>query len=158
MINGKNLAREAAAIRTRKVSVRDIPRGKILDRNGIPLTGNYMAWAACCLPCLITDAEKVSVELASWLRMDAGKLQEDIERAARRGEFFLTVKHPLDNREREALIQARIPGYFSTRSNSGTAVMVFVFILLARRFRLIAGRVKVREWWGSGIEKDTIRN
>jgi penicillin-binding protein 2 len=154
VINGKNLAQEAAAIRTRKVSVRDIPRGEILDRNGIPLTGNYTVWAACCLPRLITDAEQVSVELASVLRMDAGRLQKDIKRAARRGEFFLTVKHPLDNREREALIQARIPGVFLNPVKQRYSSDGFCLHLIGQTIQADAGAGEGQEWAGaSGIEK-----
>ena len=87
VINGKNLAQEAAAIRTRKVSVRDIPRGEILNRNGIPLTELHGVGGLLSAP---TDNRcRAGIGRTGFsVTNGCGKVTKDIKRAARRGSFL----------------------------------------------------------------------
>lgn len=50
LIQGKEIAREAVAMRSKEFALKEYPRGEILDRNLLPLTGLSTSTAVYCLP------------------------------------------------------------------------------------------------------------
>jgi penicillin-binding protein 2 len=50
IIKGQDIARQAVAMRSRQVQLKEYGRGEILDRNLLPLTGTRTSTAVYCLP------------------------------------------------------------------------------------------------------------
>lgn len=112
VLHGPETARQAAALHSRRVPVEEIPRGDILDRNGLPLTGQNMVWAVYCLPRLVEDVWGTSLSLARMLDLRADRVEKRITRAKRQGTFFLLLKCPVTRAEKEELNKERPAGVF----------------------------------------------
>jgi len=50
LIKGQEIARQAVAMRSRQVELKEYNRGEILDRNLLPITGTQVSTALYCLP------------------------------------------------------------------------------------------------------------
>mgnify|MGYP000926867814 FL=1 len=50
LIKGQEIARQAVAMRSRQVELKEYNRGEILDRNLLPITGTQTSTALYCLP------------------------------------------------------------------------------------------------------------
>lgn len=74
LYQGEELSRMALARDAKIVALEDIPRGDILDRNGKPLTGAYMANRIVIFPSAVEDVHKAAVELARVLNVNPSNL------------------------------------------------------------------------------------
>lgn len=164
VIRGPRLASQAAVIRSRSISLKDIPRGDILDRNGLPLTGQHTVWAVYCLPHLIEDPGKAAINLGRLLDVDSDRVKQKITQARRRGEFFVLIKCPVDKIEREKLAGENMPGVFCAPvklryQDNGFCIHLLGHVTprgaLARKNRASNRQAySPEEWMGvSGIEK-----
>ncbi|MDE6398191.1 MAG: stage V sporulation protein D, partial [Clostridiales bacterium] len=77
LIAGKSLQAKAAEQWYRDLPLK-APRGKILDRNGLPLADNRDVYGVYVRPNAVTDAQKVAAVLSGHLQLDYDKLLEKI--------------------------------------------------------------------------------
>ena len=125
---GPDLARQAVAMRSRQIELKEFSRGEILDRNLVPLTGTLVASAVYCLPQEIIKAyasgqrsedqatakEAALHQLAGELGKLAGIEQEEIfsslRDACRRQTRFVRIAADLNPAQVQLIQEQKLPG------------------------------------------------
>jgi len=87
------------------VSLEEVPRGNILDRNGVPLTGFERADRIVVIPQLLEDRAKVAEELAAVLDVPRGEVETALESAC-------CLPYNLDVRQKKLIQASRRPGVY----------------------------------------------
>jgi len=113
VVIGPDLARKAAAMRIRGYAFPESGRGRILDRNFEPLTGNGQARACFGITGQIRDIRASSIKIARLLHSEPWVIEERIREAARRQEPYVMLQTPVrDEKTRQEL--GSIPGVLVT--------------------------------------------
>lgn len=89
---------------TEMVSLEAYPRGSILDRNGISLTGEHWVQKVAVFPALLREKEQVAVGLAAILGVPVDAV------AARIGQHPVCLPYSLTYAQAEAVKKANWPG------------------------------------------------
>ncbi|MFZ5591350.1 MAG: peptidoglycan D,D-transpeptidase FtsI family protein [Bacillota bacterium] len=80
VLRGPELARRALAIQTTSFVLEQFPRGDILDRNGLSLSGAYWTNRLVVFPALLADKSAVAVKLAAVLGVPPAATAAYLER------------------------------------------------------------------------------
>ncbi len=113
VLTARKWAQQAVAARSRAVELEEVPRGNILDRNGIPLTGTNVEWALYGLPQTVRDVRQTAEELGKTLDWDHTQVkaaERRLLRAVERRESLVLLRLPLSARERYKLARTDIEG------------------------------------------------
>ena len=127
IVKGEKLAREAAAMRDRQIELSEYPRGEILDRNLLPLTGTVASNAVYCLPSVIgneyTSSGGVNSEaraqqfkhtsqfLANVLPgLNENQIYSSLKQAVANNVSFLRIKSGLNSSQMERINSSQISG------------------------------------------------
>jgi penicillin-binding protein 2 len=126
IVKGQRLAREAAAMRDTRIELSEFPRGQILDRNLLPLTGTVSSNAVYCLPGVIakTDSKRDlgneyrAAQLKKTARfladvipdLNSGDVYNDLDKAATSKIPYLRIKSDLSSEQTERINSSGISG------------------------------------------------
>jgi penicillin-binding protein 2 len=128
ILKGPDLTRQAVAMRSRQIELKEFSRGEILDRNLVPLTGTRVASAVYCLPQEIIKTyagnqrandqaaakEAALYQLAGELGKLIGVEQEEIfsplRDAYRRQTRFVRIADDLNPAEVQLIQESKLPG------------------------------------------------
>lgn len=130
IIRGEDLTRQAVAMRSREIELKEFPRGTILDRNHRPLTEVSNTYAVYCLPQetrrkmnnssgskavinLDNDhiAERLTSELCNCIDgLNRDRLNEQLKKALNNRTSFVRITSNISESEIICLQQQEIPG------------------------------------------------
>ena len=130
IIQGEDLTRQAVAMRSREIELKEFPRGTILDRNHRPLTEVSNTYAVYCLPQetrrqminssgsktafnLDNDhiAERITYELCNCIDgLNRDRLYEQLKKALKNRTSFVRITNNINESEIICLQQQNIPG------------------------------------------------
>lgn len=127
IVKGEKLARQAAAMRDRQMELSEYPRGEILDRNLLPLTGTVSSNAVYCLPGVIgneyssstgasTEARSEQLKKTAQFLADllpgltGAQIYTDLKEAAINNIPFLHIKSGLSSQQVERVNSSAISG------------------------------------------------
>ncbi|KJS67098.1 MAG: hypothetical protein JL50_10550 [Peptococcaceae bacterium BICA1-7] len=101
---GEYYTRMALAGETMQVSLEDYPRGRILDRNLVPLTGSYSANRVVVFPQLLEDPGAVAGRLAALMGVEPAALKTSLS------DRPVVLPYPVSGSLREAVEREGLNG------------------------------------------------
>lgn len=124
LVRGEKLSREAVAMRSRAIVLKEYDRGEILDRNSLPLTDLKTTTALYCLPGLLKDNnqdfnspmyaspknQELSSKLAQILDKDKKDIEMTISQARHSGHGFVRLASDLNPQEQHSLNNSQLTG------------------------------------------------
>ncbi|HOV42762.1 MAG TPA: penicillin-binding protein 2 [Syntrophothermus lipocalidus] len=113
VLQASHTAGQTAEIHSRTVGLRDIPRGDILDRNGVPLTGKYTVWGLYGWPQLVKDPRHTTEELAArlgWDDKEVAAVENRFIRGQKEGQALVLLKLPVARYELDILERSPVDG------------------------------------------------
>ncbi|MEW6172219.1 MAG: penicillin-binding protein 2 [Bacillota bacterium] len=104
VVNGPVLSYSAFKQQAEVVALEEYPRGNILDRNGVSLTGQCRVKEVALFPDLIKNKRIIAEELAGILKVSPAEIEEKMLRAPCR------LPYPLSEQQANAVNHKKWPG------------------------------------------------
>lgn len=115
VVKGPQLAEQAASMRSKQIGLKEFPRGEILDRNLIPLTGYHKSYAVYFFINRETIKPQNIQEAAGLLAAILDKVSrqeviDKIHKGSQAGTSFVKIAHDLTTAEIEEISRLTQPG------------------------------------------------
>ncbi|MGR6835573.1 peptidoglycan D,D-transpeptidase FtsI family protein [Syntrophomonas erecta] len=126
LVRGRDIARQAVAMRSEQIALKEFSRGDILDRNLLPLSGGRTSVAVYCLPREALKAAKpsknnkltnekvlqdVALALAQAINgLDPQAVEKQLTQALKRGYPLVRIASDLDGLSIANLESQKLPG------------------------------------------------